>query len=74
MYNFIDIDIILKPGVIASVEVEFEISSHGYRGGYDDPGQPNEYEITRLGINNVMCLSRRSGNRSEEHTSELQSH
>ena len=53
----IDIDIILKPGILASVEIEFDTASFGYRGDHDDPGQPNEYEITGLAINNVMCFS-----------------
>ena len=57
MHNFIDIDIILKPGIVASVEIEFEMSCHGWRGDYHVPGFPNEYEITGLSINNVMCFS-----------------
>ncbi len=52
---FIDIDIILKPGIVASVEVQFEVSQ-GYRGDYLDPPEPDGYEITGLAINNVMCF------------------
>lgn len=52
----IDIDIILKPGIVAFVEVEFEVSSSGHRGDYNDPSQPDEYEITGLAINHVRCV------------------
>lgn len=58
MHNTIDIDIILKRGVVASVEVEFDKCSHGYAGDYDNPGYADEYEITGLAINNVMCFSK----------------
>ena len=57
----IDIDIILKPGIVASVEVEFEMSSPGYGGSFDEPPCPAEYEITGLTINNVMCFAGRPG-------------
>lgn len=57
MHNFIDIDIILKPGIIASVEVEFDVLSYGYTGDRDFPPESNEYDIVRLCINNVVCFS-----------------
>ncbi len=57
MHNLIDIDIILKPGIVASVEVEFGVSSHGYGGSFDEPPCPAEYYITGIVINNVMCFS-----------------
>ena len=57
MSNFIDIDVTLKPGIVASVEVEFEISSGGVSGDNLDPPELDMYEITGLSINNVVCSS-----------------
>lgn len=53
----IDIDIILKPGILASVEVECELSSSGYSGDNFDPPELDMFDITGLVINNVMCFS-----------------
>lgn len=53
----IDIDIILKRGILASVEIECEISSSGYSGDNYDPPELDMFEMTGLVINNVMCFS-----------------
>ncbi len=57
MTNFIDMDILLKPGIVASVEVGFSIESSGISVDGLDPPELDMFEIRGLNIYNIMCFS-----------------
>ncbi len=54
----VDVEVILKPGIVASMEVFYEVVSFGYCGSFDEPGEANEYQFLGLEVNSITRLGK----------------